>query len=123
MGKYRRLQNIFRTDGMATIVAMDHGGTDGPLPGIVDPKETIKQIISGGADAILTTIGVAKKLEKELAPLGLIIRLDFPASGLVKGNGFDCKLIVEVEEAVRVGADAVIITAGPGEGVERTTVP
>ena len=100
MGKYRRMQNIFRADGMATIVAMDHGGTDGPLPGIIDPKETIREIISGGADAILTTIGVAKKLEKELAPLGLIIRLDFPASGYIYITGFSLNNLVILSELV-----------------------
>jgi DhnA family fructose-bisphosphate aldolase class Ia len=121
MGKYRRLQNIFREDGKTTIVAMDHGATSGPIEGIIKPSNALIECVNGHADAILTSIGIAKNFKKELARTGLIIRLDFPSSDLVPGVR-DCELLVEVEEAVKIGADAVIITAGPGVGVERATM-
>ncbi|QGP91105.1 3-hydroxy-5-phosphonooxypentane-2,4-dione thiolase [Neomoorella glycerini] len=121
MGKYKRLQHILRPDGRTVIVAMDHGGTSGPIPGIIDPGATLAKVIAGGADAILTTVGVAKNFETALGPTGLIIRLDFPATDLVTGV-YDCELFVEVEEAVRLGADAVILSAGPGKDVERKTL-
>ncbi|BCV21358.1 class I fructose-bisphosphate aldolase [Moorella sp. Hama-1] len=121
MGKYKRLQHILRPDDRTVIVAMDHGGTSGPMPGIVNPEITLQQVIAGGADAILTTVGVAKNFERVLGSTGLIIRLDFPATDLVTGV-YDCELFIEVEEAVRLGADAVILSAGPGQGVERKTL-
>ncbi len=120
-GKYRRLQNVVRADGKTTIVAFDHGATSGPMPGIEKPGKTLDAILEGGPDAILTTIGVADHFKEKLARTGLIIRIDFPATDLVPGPS-DCQLLVEVEEAVRLGADAVILTAGPGQGVERTTM-
>lgn len=120
-GKYRRLQNIVRGDGNTTIVAFDHGATSGPMAGIEQPGKTLEAILEGKPDAILTTIGVADHFKETLARTGLIIRLDFPATDLVPGPS-DCQLLVEVEEAVKLGADAVILTAGPGAGVERTTM-
>lgn len=120
-GKYRRLRNIVREDGKATIVAFDHGATSGPMAGMEQPGATLEKILDGKPDAILTTIGVADKFKEQLAGTGLIIRIDFPSSDLVPGPS-DCLLLVEVEEAVRLGADAVILTAGPGKGVERTTM-
>lgn len=120
-GKERRLSNIVRADGNSTIIAFDHGATSGPMQGMEQPGKTLEAILAGKPDAILTTIGVADKFSDLLARTGLIIRLDFPASDLVPGPS-DCKLLVEVEEAVRLGADAVILTAGPGAGVERTTM-
>lgn len=120
-GKYRRLQNVVRGDGKTTIVAFDHGATSGPMPGIEKPGATLARLLEGRPDAVLTTIGVAAHYRELLARTGLVIRLDFPATDLVPGPS-DCQLLVTVEEAVMLGADAVILTAGPGVGVERTTM-
>lgn len=125
MGKQKRLQHIFRKDGKTTIVAMDHGSDSGPVAGLENPAKTIEAVIEGEADAILTTLGIAKKFGALIGSTGLIVRLDFP--GTILGSGghdakHDCELLASVEEAVRVGADAVIITAGPGAGVERKTM-
>lgn len=121
MSKTRRLQKLFRENGKSIIVAMDHGLTSGPMEGLVDPRETIRSVVEGGADAVLATIGMAKNFAKELAHVGMIVRLDFPSSDIVSGDR-DCELLLSVEDAVRYGADAVIITAGPGENVERKTL-
>lgn len=125
MGKNKRLQHIFRPDGKATIVAMDHGSDSGPVAGLENPAKTIEAVIAGGADAILTTLGIAKKFGTLIGSKGLIVRLDFPGTILASGGHdakHDCELLGSVEEAVRIGADAVIITAGPGPGVERKTM-
>ena len=54
----RRLEHIFRANGRALIVAMDHGLLDGPKRGLENAGETIQKVIEGGADAILTSYGV-----------------------------------------------------------------
>ncbi|HCR83672.1 MAG TPA: deoxyribose-phosphate aldolase, partial [Lachnospiraceae bacterium] len=51
--KERRLNHIFKPDGKALIVAMDHGTFNGASPGLEHPGETISQIIEGGADSAL----------------------------------------------------------------------
>ena len=72
----RRLNHIFQPDGKALIVALDHGLIDGPAKGLENPAPVLAQIVAGGADAILTSYGVATRFARELAPLGLILRLD-----------------------------------------------
>ena len=73
--KTRRMNHIFKEDGKALIVAMDHGTFNGAAPGLEHPGETLQQIAEGGADAVLCNFGVARKFAKELAPLGYIARL------------------------------------------------
>lgn len=48
--KTRRMNHIFKEDGKALIVAMDHGTFNGAAPGLEHPGETLQQIAEGGAD-------------------------------------------------------------------------
>jgi len=121
MGKVRRLKRLFRTDGRTFIVAMDHATNAGPLPGLEKPGETLTKIAASGADAVIVNYGVAREFASELAGLGLILRLDIPPT--VLGQGHVSHLVYGVEEALRLGADAVIVNAGPGVGVEEVTLP
>ncbi len=113
----RRLNRIFRSDGHALIVAMDHGLIDGPTPGLERPGETIAKVAAGGADAVLTSYGVARRFAGELAPLGLILRVDGGATSLGMAGGPGATFF-GVEEALRLGADAVAVSAFPGSPVE-----
>ena len=119
MGKIRRMKNIFRKNGKALIVAMDHATFNGSNPGIENPGETLKKLAEGGADAVLVNLGVARKFEKELAPLGFIARLDLPPTYL--GTGHESRMVFGVDEALQLGADAVMINVGQGAGVEEIT--
>jgi DhnA family fructose-bisphosphate aldolase class Ia len=117
----RRLHHIFKSDGRALIVAMDHGLLDGPMKGLEDPGKTIQQIIAGGADAVLTSYGVARAFAKELAPLGLILRSDGGATGLGQGKG-PSTIQFTVESALRLGADALAVCAYPGAPNEEASL-
>ena len=113
----RRMRRIFRDNGRALIVAMDHGLIDGPCAGLEQPGETIAKVAAGGADAVLTSYGVAKRFAAELAGLGLILRVDGGATSLGNSSG-PGSLFFGVEEALRLGADAVAVSAFPGSPVE-----
>src|SRR5690349_19959135 len=117
----RRLHHIFKADGKTLIVAMDHAVLDGPMKGLEHPGETIKRIIAGGADAVLTTYGVARAFAKELAPLGLILRADGGSTGLGQGKG-PSSIQFTVESALRVGADALAVCAYPGSPHEENSL-
>ena len=121
MSTTRRINRIFRPDGRALIVAMDHGLIDGPCKGLENPAETIVRIVAGGADAVLTSYGVARRFARELAPLGLILRADGGATSLGTGDGPGA-LFFGVEGALRLGADAVAVTAFPGSSQEAPTL-
>lgn len=108
----RRLNRIFRPNGRALIVAFDHGLLDGPAPGMEQPGKTLKKIVAGGADAILTSYGTATRFAKEIAPLGLILRMD--GGGTKLGKMRPGPQFFAIEDAIRVGADAVAVSAFPG---------
>lgn len=109
-GKKRRLSRIFREDGRTVIVPMDHGVTLGPIKGLRNMQETVNQLLKGGADAFVVHKGVAKRVESGKA--GLIVHL----SGVTKlGLDSDNKVqVCTVEEALRIGADAVSVHINVG---------
>jgi len=117
----RRLNRIFRADGRSLIVAFDHGMIDGPAKGMEQPAGVLAQIVQGGADAILTTYGTALRFAKELAPLGLILRLDGGGTKLGKMDGPGAQFYT-VADALRLGADAVAVSAFPGSAKEEATL-
>jgi len=116
----RRLNHIFRSDGRVLIVAFDHGLISGPTKGMEQPRATLEKIIAGGADAILTSYGVATRFAVTLAPLGLILRLD--GGGTSLGEMGPGAQFYTVEDALRLGADAVAISAFPGGANEVDTL-
>ena len=58
----RRLSKLFREDGNMFVVAMDHGLGMSVNPALDDVGEKLRAIIRGGADAILTTYGIAPQV-------------------------------------------------------------
>jgi len=116
----RRLKRIFQNDGQALIVAFDHGLTEGPAKGMEDPTGILAELAASGADAILTSYGIATHFADEIASLGLILRLDVGATKLGKmGPGSQ---YFQVEDALRIGGDAVAVSAFPGTPEEKETL-
>ena len=114
IGKELRLARIFREDGKALVVAMDHAYIFGPIKGLEKPRKIIEDVIEGGADAILTTYGVVKRFyELMKGRVGIVLRLDGGGSKYTLedfGKAERWNLLYEVEDAVKLGADAVITT-------------
>ncbi|MCB8921628.1 MAG: deoxyribose-phosphate aldolase [Ardenticatenaceae bacterium] len=120
MSTTRRLNRIFRPDGRVLIVAFDHGMMDGPAKGMEQPAKTLQKIVAGGADAILTTYGMASTFAREIASLGLILRLD--GGGTKLGTMGPGSQFYTIEDALRLGADAVAVSAFPGSAKEEETL-
>ena len=122
IGKELRLARIFREDGKALVVAMDHAYIFGPIKGLEKPRKIIEDVIEGGADAILTTYGVVKRFyELMKGRVGIVLRLDGGGSKYTLedfGKAERWNLLYEVEDAVKLGADAVITTILPGAPCE-----
>lgn len=123
MSTARRLRNIFGADGRSVIIALDHGLIDGACEGLEDPSATIRSIVAGGADAVLTSYGIASTFVEELAGVGLILRGDGAATNLgTPSDGSATDLFFTVEDALRIGADAMVVTALPGCEKEESTL-
>jgi fructose-bisphosphate aldolase, class I len=102
----RRMARIFREDGKTVIIAMDHGLGLDVTAGMKNPGPIIKSIVEGGADAVLTTFGIAARFEQELSGTSLILRMDGGNSKLKPES--QAELLYSLEAAVKMGADGVI---------------
>ena len=92
-----------RADSKSFIIAMDHGVTLGPVRGLENMQETVKRVVSGGADAVLVHKGIAKHVDTQGS--GLIVHVS--ASTKLGGKPNLKVGVCTLEEAVRLGADAV----------------
>lgn len=118
----RRLNRIFAEDGRTVIIALDHGLIDGPCEGFEDPAATIAAVVAGGADAILTSFGIAERFAAELSGVGLIVRSDGAETNLGSHSTGSLPRFFGPEDALRIGADALVVTAMPGSDKEAGTL-
>lgn len=120
VGKKIRLERIMdRSTGRTVIIPMDHGVTLGPLAGLIDMKKTINDVASGGANAIVIHKGLVEAGHRRSGKdVGLIIHLSASTCMAPDPN---CKVLVcTVEEAIKLGADAVSIHVNIGAEDEKT---
>jgi len=115
-GKKIRLGRILHpSDQRAAVVAFDHGLHIGMTPGVEQPGEMLETLAEAGADAFLVSPGIAHTYTSVFtgrgAP-GLILRVDWSncwrsrdALGFAEGR---TRMIAAVEDAARLGADAVL---------------
>ena len=119
IGKKIRLERIIdRNSGKTVIVPMDHGVTVGPIEGLADMRATISKIVAGGANAILMHKGIVQAGHRGTGKdVGLIIHLS--ASTSMSPDPLAKELVCTVEEAIRLGADAVSIHINLGAETDR----
>ena len=118
IGKQIRLERIVnRDDGRTVIVPMDHGLTVGPIEGLQDMKTTVGRMVNGGADAILMHKGIVTAGHRRRGKdVGLIIHL---SGGTTLSPDPNAKVpVCTVEEAIRLGADAVSIHVNLGAATD-----
>ena len=108
-GKGIRMERIMdRRTGNAVIVPMDHGVSVGPVPGLINMKETVEGIVEGGATAVLMHKGLIGYGHRQSGrDVGLIMHLS--ASTDLAPTKNSKVLVATVEEAIKYGADAVSI--------------
>ena len=119
LGKQIRMERIInRNTGNTVIVPMDHGISVGPIAGLSDMKTAIQQVSEGGANAIVEHKGLVSAGHRRRGrDIGLIIHLSASTSLSVYPNAKT--LVCSVEEAIKLGADAVSIHVNLGNGQEK----
>ncbi|RME85135.1 MAG: deoxyribose-phosphate aldolase [Caldilineae bacterium] len=117
----RRQHHIFRPDGRTLICAMDHGMISGPDRGIENMAATLRRVIAGGVDAVMVSYGTARRFTEVLAPVGLVLRMDGAGTVLGTMDGPGAQFYA-VEDALRLGADALCVTAFPASRHEEATL-
>ncbi|MCZ7403199.1 MAG: 2-amino-3,7-dideoxy-D-threo-hept-6-ulosonate synthase [Candidatus Methanoperedens sp.] len=118
IGKKIRLERIMdRESRNMVIIPMDHGISMGPVRGIVNLAEMVNKVADGGANAVLLQKGMAKHGHRGYGrDIGLIIHMS--ASTALGPDPNDKVMVCTVEEAIKMGADAVSIHVNIGSGTE-----
>jgi predicted phospho-2-dehydro-3-deoxyheptonate aldolase len=120
IGKKIRLERIIdRNSGRTVIVPMDHGVTVGPIEGIADMRSAVTSMVEGGANAILMHKGIVRAGHRASGKdIGLIIHL---SAGTTMSPDPNAKVLVcTVEEALKLGADAVSVHINLGADTDTT---
>jgi fructose-bisphosphate aldolase/2-amino-3,7-dideoxy-D-threo-hept-6-ulosonate synthase len=114
IGKSVRLERILdRNTRRTIIIPMDHGVGAGPIKGIIDMPETVNRVAEGGANAVLGHMGLPKHGHRGYGrDVGLIIHLS--ASTSLGPDPNHKVLVTTIEEAIKVGADAVSVHINVG---------
>jgi DhnA family fructose-bisphosphate aldolase class Ia len=114
IGKARRFARLLdKRSGRMLCVPLDHGMQVGPIPGIADPAPLIDIVVKAGVDAVIVNPGMLVRQGHRLAGgPGVILRLDQTTMwrhGTPTGYAdTHSRLVATVEEAVQMGAEAVI---------------
>ncbi|MFH1370808.1 MAG: 2-amino-3,7-dideoxy-D-threo-hept-6-ulosonate synthase [Planctomycetota bacterium] len=119
IGKKIRLERIIdRNSGKTVIIPMDHGVTVGPIAGLEDMRETISKVVAGGANAILMHKGIVGAGHRGTGrDVGLIIHLSGGSTLSPDPNAKE--LVCTVEEAIKLGADAVSVHINLGAETDK----
>jgi len=115
LGKEIRLDRIWdRKTKKSVIIPMDHGISEGPMPGIIDLGDSINKVARGGANAVIGHMGMAMRAHRdEGRDIGLMLHLS--ASTRVNPTDTNQKVLVNsVETALKMGADGVSVHVNVG---------
>ena len=118
-GKKIRLERIIdRGSHKTVIIPMDHGVTVGPVEGLADMRKTVSNVVSGGANAILMHKGIVQAGHRGAGrDVGLIIHLSGGTALSPDPNAKE--LVCTVEEAIKLGADAVSVHINLGAETDK----
>jgi class I fructose-bisphosphate aldolase len=123
-GKKIRLNRVLGgSEHRALVVAFDHALVLGPIPGTEDPLGKIRQFAQAKVDALLLNLGLIRQYANStmLGPIpALIARLDWTtvwsAIGQNGSGALYSSLLAHPEDALRLGADAVLTYLIVGTG-------
>jgi len=118
IGKTTRLARLFRADGRAVVIALDHGQFKGSMPGLEAIPEIVRCIVDGGADGVILNPGALEAAAPAYAGrCALIVRVTGASTDA--NPEFDYhRQILSVEQAISLGADAVIAMGFLGSASE-----
>ena len=99
---------LFADTPRAVIVAIDHPLYMWPCAGLEDRRGLIASVAAAGADAFIATYGTLRDCAEEFAGCTKIMKLDLATVSVGAYRDSEFRLAWTVEDAARVGADAVL---------------
>lgn len=120
IGTSMRLKRVIDPSGVSVICALDHGMTS---PTFLEPLADIvartRETVAGGANVIMMSKGMIRIAEPGFSPTTSLALL-LSASADPGGDRPEVVQIAEVEEALVLGADAVVLFTALGGETEPT---
>ncbi len=113
-GKTIRLNRLLH-DGKMLCVPLDHAVTTNDIAHLVEFEKTVEAIIENGASTIIIHKGMVRFLPP-LKTTGLIVHL---SASTLRSKQVHKVIVCEVEEAIRLGADAVSVHVNLGNDYEK----
>lgn len=111
-----RLRRLFNTkSGRIFLIPLDHGVTLGPIGGIENIRTTVKKCLKDPVDGLIMHKGcISQNSDIFLHTRDVNLILHLSASVVLSGEVDSKVLIGDIEEAIRLGADAVSIHVNLG---------
>lgn len=123
LGKEIRLKRLLnKKSGRLLAITMDHPITRGVLPGIGPINEVMCKVVAGKPDAITMHKGIIEKCFAPYADTDVSIIMKATSYAIPYHEAFDTP-VADVDEAIRVGADAIsvgCILGGPEQAKQLT---
>ena len=114
VGKRIRLGRVIDASGVSVICALDHGMTSPQfLEPLADITARTAEAVAGGANVIMLSKGMARFAESAFRP-DTSLALLLSASARPGLERPEVVAVAEVEEALRLGADAVVLFVALG---------
>ena len=118
VGKAMRLKRVIDNSGVSVICALDHGMTSPTfLEPLADIRTRTEEAVAGGANVIMMSKGMIRLAEPAFSPTTSLALL-LSASGNPEGDRPEIVQIADVEEALVLGADAVVLFTALGGDTE-----
>jgi fructose-bisphosphate aldolase / 2-amino-3,7-dideoxy-D-threo-hept-6-ulosonate synthase len=99
---------LFSTKPRTVIVAVDHPLYSWPVAGLEDRRALLETVVSAGADAVIVTYGTLRDCGDLLGGCTTIMKLDLATLSVGAYRDSEFRLGWSVEDAARLGADAVL---------------
>jgi fructose-bisphosphate aldolase/2-amino-3,7-dideoxy-D-threo-hept-6-ulosonate synthase len=118
VGKRMRMKRVIDADGVSVICALDHGMTSPTfLEPLADITRRARETVAGGANVIMMSKGMIRVAADAFSPTTSLALL-LSASASPGGDRPQIVQIADVEEALRAGADAVVLFTALGGDTE-----
>jgi 3-hydroxy-5-phosphonooxypentane-2,4-dione thiolase len=119
-GMKDRLARLIQPDGHCFFLPIDHGYFQGPTSCLEKPGETIKPLLPY-CDALFVTRGVLRSCVAPLGSKPIILRVSGGTS-VIGRDLADERLVVSIEEILRLNASAVGMSIFVGSDYERESL-
>ena len=118
VGKSMRLKRVIDPAGVSLICALDHGMTSPTfLEPLADIAARTAETVAGGANVIMMSKGMVRLAEPAFSPTTSLALL-LSASANPADAQPEVVQVAQVEEALRLGADAVVLFTALGGAAE-----